>query len=132
MDGDELSPTICGTGTEDYFGGAWGFVMDHETDLRPETFTSPYLGYPQAVYDYNRPQSKTGPRIPSHGLYRWHLPDPIRFASDLRVTVQALGWWPGGKYQPLTDDIASTALWYQTHPGKPLGPLPGINERFAQ
>jgi len=51
------------------------------------------------------------------GMYRWHLPDPVRFSTDLRVTIQALGWRSGGRYLPLHDDIASTALWYQRHPG---------------
>jgi hypothetical protein len=129
LDGDpDDAPTICGTGTEDYFGGAWGFVMDHERDLQPTTFSTHYLGYPQAVYDAT-PQA--GPRIPSHGLYRWHIPDPIRFERDLRVTVQALGWWPNGKFQPLTDDIASTAFYYLQTPS-PVPALPPVEERFAR
>jgi D-arabinan exo alpha-(1,3)/(1,5)-arabinofuranosidase (non-reducing end) len=126
IDGDEPDrPTICGTGTEDYFGGAWGFVMDDnartdtQTDPRPTTYSTAYLGYPQAVFDDEvggaGNGAGNGARIASHGLYRWHIPDPIRFASDLRVTVQALGWWPNSTYQPLTEDIASTALWYQSH-----------------
>ncbi len=129
IDADPLdAPTICGTGTEDYFGGAWGFVMDHARDLTPTLFSTPFLGYPQIVCDSD---PRTGPRIPSHGLYRWHLPDPIRFASDLRVTVQALGWWPAVKYQPLTDDIASTAFFYRRG-AAPVDPLPSINERLPR
>lgn len=129
IDGDaDDAPTICGTGTEDYFGGAWGFVMDHERDLRPTPYTTPYLGYPQAVYDST---PKSGPRLPSHGLYRWHIPDPVRFERDLRVTMQALGWWPNGKYQPLTDDLASTAFYYLQSPA-PAAPLPPVEERFAR
>ena len=134
IDGDKHdAPTICGTGTEDYFGGAWGFVMDHQRDLRPRPYSTAYLGYPQAIYEPEaRSDLKMGPRLPAHGLYRWHIPDPIRFEKDLRVTVQALGWWPTGKFQPLTDDIASTALWYQSLPGSRLPGLPGINERLAR
>lgn len=128
IDGDAAdAPTICGTGTEDYFGGAWGFVMDHRRDLRPQAYSSAYLGYPQVVYD----AEAFGPRPPQHGLYRWHLPDPIHFASDLRVTIQALGWWPGGVYQPLADDIASTALWYQIGAAG-AGGLAPIEERFGR
>ena len=55
--------------------------------------------------------------------------DPIHFREDLKVTVQALGWWPGGKFQPLTDDIASVAYWYQTTPHARFPRLPGMNER---
>jgi hypothetical protein len=45
-------------------------------------------------------------------LYRWHIVDPIYFESDLRVTVQALGWRSGNRYLPLQDDISSVAYWY--------------------
>jgi hypothetical protein len=61
------------------------------------------------------------------GLYRWHIMDPIRFASDLRVTLQAIGWRTekdNRRYLPLQDDIASVAFWYQTLPAAPFPPLP--------
>ncbi len=102
MDGDTEYPTICGTGTEDYFGGAWCFG---------ETYSTPFLGYPL--------WRKEPGEVPKHGLYRWHIMDPIRFEKDLKVTIQALGWWPNGKYEPLTDDIASVGYWYQTEPHAP-------------
>lgn len=100
IDGDDKHPTICGTGTEDYFGGAWGFG--------DETFNAPFLGYP---YMLNEPE-----KLVKHGLYRWHIMDPIRFAKDLKVTMQALGWSKDGKLYPLRDDIASVAYWYQREP----------------
>jgi hypothetical protein len=134
IDGDaDDAPTICGTGTEDYFGGAWGFVMDHTRDMTPRTFSTPFMGYPQACYEpIAHSKHLMRPRVPQHGLYRWHIPDPIRFRSDLRVTIQALGWWPNGKYQPLTDDIATVAYWYQTLPSAPLLELPPVEERFQR
>ena len=54
------------------------------------------------------------------GMYRWHIPDPIWFESELRVTVQALGWRKDFRYLPLQDDIASVAYWYQTLPTAPF------------
>ena len=62
-------------------------------------------------------------------MYRWHIPDPIRFEEDLRVTIQALGWRNGSKasgsrYLPLQDDISSVAFWYQTLPTSPFPELP--------
>ncbi|MCI0513900.1 DUF2961 domain-containing protein, partial [candidate division KSB1 bacterium] len=90
---------ICGTGTEDYVGGAWCFG---------ETYSTAYLGYPLS--------RKEPGEVPKHGLYRWHILDPIRFEQKLRVTIQALGWWPDRTYQPLADDIASVAYWYQVEP----------------
>lgn len=118
IDGDTEHPTICGTGTEDYFCGAWGFG---------ESFCSPYTGY-----IFHPPSGGISGTVPRHSMYRWHIMDPIRFRSDLRVTIQALGWWPNGKFQPLTDDIASVAYWYQTEPHAPFPPMPPIHERWAR
>ena len=123
MDGDTQYPTICGTGTEDYFGGAWCFGGGRDPD-KTETYSTPYLGYP--LYR-NVPGE-----VPRHGLYRWHVLDPIHFERELRVTIQALGWWPNRKYEPLTDDIASTAYWYQAEPHGPLPPMPAVHERWTR
>jgi len=116
IDGDTDHPTICGTGTEDYFGGAWGFGG--------ETFSTPFLGYPL----YQREEGK----VPKHGLYRWHIMDPIRFDQDLKVSIQELGWWPNGKYEPLTDDISSTAYWYQSEPHGAFPQMPQPRERWSR
>jgi len=120
LDGDEQWPTLCGTGTEDYFGGAWGF---EDTPGEYTRFSTPYLGLPQVIRPDGFECSQT-----RFGMYRWHIPDPIRFQSDLRVTVQALGWRSPleGKprYLPLQDDIASTAFWYQAEPHAPFPALP--------
>ncbi len=115
LDGDTDFPTICGTGTEDYFGGAWGFMMDGEY----QRFSTPFLGMPQVI-------KPDGLNITQErfGLYRWHVMDPIRFQEDLRVTIQALGWRSEGRFLPLQDDIASTAFWYQTEPHAPFPALP--------
>jgi len=62
-------------------------------------------------------------------LYRWHIQDPINFARDLRVTIQALGWGADGKYKKMADDIASVAFWYQAEPHQPFPRLPALAER---
>lgn len=105
MDGDDEFPTICGTGTEDYFGGAWNF--EHPTG-QYGTFSTPFLGLSQIIKPDGLYRSQQ-----RFGMYRWHIPDPIRFEMDLRVTIQALGWRSGGRYLPLQDDISSVAYWYQ-------------------
>jgi len=115
IDGDTDFPTICGTGTEDYFGGAWGFG---------DTFSTAFLGYPLW-------QREEG-RVPKHGLYRWHIMDPIRFDEDLKVTIQELGWWPDGTFQPLTDDIASVGYWYQHEPHAPFPTMLPPHERWSR
>jgi hypothetical protein len=117
MDSDEW-PTICGTGTEDYFGGAWNFEHPQGTY---GVFSTPYLGLSQVISAGAEGIYKSQQRF---GMYRWHIMDPIRFERDLRVTIQALGWRYGGRYLPLQDDIASTAFWYQSEPHAPFPALP--------
>ena len=116
LDGDKDFPTICGTGTEDYFCGSYNF--ENQETKQYQEFTTPYAGFyilkPDGVY-----QSQT-----RFNLYRWHITDPIRFEKDLAVTIQALGWRSGGRYLPLQDDIASVAYWYQTLPTAPFPKLP--------
>ncbi|CAH0120666.1 MULTISPECIES: glycoside hydrolase family 172 protein [unclassified Paenibacillus] len=117
MDGDKEFPTICGTGTEDYFGGAWNFEQPAgEYGL----YSTSFLGLHQAIKPDGLYRSQQ-----RFGMYRWHIMDPIRFEEELKVTIQALGWRSGGRYLPLQDDIASTAFWYQAEPHAAFMPLPG-------
>jgi len=113
LDGDGAFPTICGTGAEDYFGGAYNW----DVDGRYVDFSTPFLGMhsfpPDGLYQSQQRFS----------IYRWHVMDPVRFASDLRVTIQALGWRDGRRYLPLQDDIASVAYWYQALPTAAFPPL---------
>ncbi|GAA3850839.1 DUF2961 domain-containing protein [Streptomyces sedi] len=126
LDGDDAYPTICGTGTEDYFGGAWNFDITGEGYT---AFSTPYLGLNQILRPDGLYLSQQ-----RFGMYRWHIPDPVRFAEDLRVTVQSLGIGPGHhnglphRYRPTSDDIASTALFYLDAPSAPGArpPAPGL------
>jgi hypothetical protein len=117
MDGDREFPTICGTGTEDYFCGSYGFDLGKENGGYRE-FSTPYAGFSVIRPDgLNLSQTR-------FNMYRWHIADPIRFEQDLRVTIQALGWRSEGRYLPLQDDIASVAFWYQTLPAAAFPRLP--------
>lgn len=115
MDGDKEYPTICGTGTEDYFGGAWNFE-DPEGEYGE--FSNLYQGLqvikPDGLYQANQ----------RFGMYRFHIPDPIYFEQELKVTMQALGWRSGQRFLPLQDDIATVAYWYQTEPHNRFLKLP--------
>ncbi|MDR2095419.1 MAG: DUF2961 domain-containing protein [Treponema sp.] len=117
MDGDVEYPTICGTGTEDYFCGSYDFE-DPYTHDRYVSFTTPYTGFHEIKRDELYKCQKR------FGMYRWHIADPIRFENDLKVTIQALGWRDGKRFLPLQDDIASVAFWYQILPASPFPPLP--------
>ncbi len=116
MDGDKEFPTICGTGTEDYFCGSYNF--ENRETKRYQTFSTPYTGLAQVL-----PPDVAYVPGQRFGLYRWHITDPVRFQKDLKVTIQALGWQSGGRYLPLEDDIASVAYWYQAEPHAKFPPL---------
>jgi len=118
LDGDAEFPTICGTGTEDYFCGSYDFDLGKEKGGYRE-FTTPYAGLPQVIRPDGLYASQT-----RFGMYRWHIVDPVRFEQDLRVTIQALGWRSGHRYLPLQDDIASVAYWYQALPTATFPALP--------
>ena len=115
IDGDTTFPTICGTGTEDYFGGSY----DWEVDGQYVTYTTPFLGMHQVLRPDGTYRSQH-----RHAMYRWHVMDPIRFQQDLRVTIQALGWRSEGRFLPGQHDICSVAYWYQTLPTAPFPVLP--------
>ena len=117
MDGDSDFPTICGTGTEDYFCGSYNF--ENQSTHRYEEFSTAYAGLHQVLRPDGLYQSQQ-----RFGMYRWHIADPVRFENDLRVTIQALGWQEDGRYLPLQDDIASVAYWYQTLPTAKFPVLP--------
>lgn len=129
LDGDKDYPTICGTGTEDYFCGSYNFegieylrksvITEKKRTHNYVPFTTPYAGMPQVILPDGCYDSQL-----RFGLYRWHITDPIRFESDIRITVQALGWRNDGRFLPLQDDISSVAFWYQTLPTVKFPQLP--------
>jgi hypothetical protein len=79
LNGDTSHPTICGTGLEDYVGSAWGMGRH----------AAPYGG---CTLDVRAPEATGSHTQPDFvGMYRWHVPDPIMYATDLKVTVQQIG-----------------------------------------
>lgn len=119
IDGDKEFPSICGTGTEDYFCGAYNFDVNGEY----KEYTTPYAGmykvrHTNAIYSSQR----------YFNMYRWHITDPIYFKEDLKVTIQALGWRSGGRYMPLQDDISSVAYWYSDNLDDVYPTFPSAND----
>lgn len=123
MDGDKDFATIVGTGTEDYFCGSYNF--ENKKTKQYEEFSTAYAGLHQVIRPdgvYNSQQR--------FGMYRWHIMDPVRFKSDLKVTIQDLGWKSGRRYLPQHSDIITVAYWYQAEPHHPFPklPAPGVLE----
>jgi hypothetical protein len=140
LDGDTANPTLCGTGTEDYIGTGWGQGQ----------FAGLYQGCP--VADHEKYQ---------YSFYRLHVPDPIWFGQDIRVTIQQLGCWDPNTLPQMAgsglslvhgatavdlparlkeksyglferrDDWSSCAWFYLDQPANDLPPLPPAAERFA-
>jgi Protein of unknown function (DUF2961) len=79
LDGDTSHPTICGTGLEDYVGSAWGMGRH----------AAPYGGCTLDIRSSDAGEPLSQPDFV--GIYRWHLPDPIMYGTDLKVTVQQIG-----------------------------------------
>lgn len=149
LDGDKETPTLCGTGTEDYIGDGYS------QNLFINRFTgNHYISAP------------AGQPINAHGFYRFHIPDPVYFHKDIRVTIQDMGGLPyklmleamdkdptlkfmktgaGGEYYTReelekepdrgeqverTDDYCATAYWYQDKPDSGFAPIAPYEERI--
>jgi len=121
LDGDTKFPTINGTGTEDYFCGSYDFE-DQQTHKYKE-FSTAYSGLPQVIIPDGLYQSQQ-----RFGMYRWHIMDPIRFDSGIKVTIEDLGWRSNGRYLPQHSDIITVAYWYQQEPHAPFPPFPSKDE----
>ena len=119
MDGDKQFPTICGTGTEDYFCGSYNF----DRGGKYIEFSTPYAGLHQVI----RPDG-TYRANQRFGMYRWHITDPIRFEKDLKVTIQDLGWRADRRYLAQRSDISSVAFWYQQEPHRTFPELPSKDD----
>ena len=133
LDGDKEYPTICGTGTEDYFGGAWSFATQKDGLTVENTYSTPFLGYPYYSHhdtlmhnDYHNDDT-----LPQRGFYRWHIMDPILFEHDIRVTIQQIGTCHKGLFER-QDDVASVAYWYQLEPHAAFKKLTDKEDRWPR
>jgi len=131
IDGDKEYPTICGTGTEDYVGGAWGFGTGTEDYVNEghnygKTYSTLFLGFPLCT-----PSGKQKEGVPLYGIYRWHIMDPIHFKKDLRVTIQQIGY-DGCSLFERSDDVSSVAYWYQIEPHSVFPALPPAQDRWPR
>jgi hypothetical protein len=106
VDGEKM-PSINGTGSEDYFLGAW--------DFGGHAFSYPLYGAPIVGHEL------AGGRWE---LYRFHLDSPIPFTKSIRASIEH------GHANVRSDNYASVAYWYQTEPHAPFPPLPPVNERI--
>ena len=133
MDGDEDYPTICGTGTEDYFGGAWSFASQVNGRTVEQNYNTAFMGYPYYCHhdkDVHNPYHNDDTPA-QRGFYRWHIMDPSLCEEDLRVTIQQVGTCHKGNFER-QDDVASVAYWYQSEPHNPFAPMMKKEDRWPR
>lgn len=126
IDGDEY-PTVNYTGIEDYFCGSYCFAKDIRAVNRIQEYSGLYAGmFAEFGTCKNNKVYDSGERyaiLPRYMAYRWHVPDPIRFENDFRMTLQSFEFSPYGN-RIRHDEYATVAYWYQTLPTAKLSPLP--------
>lgn len=108
VDGETM-PSINGTGSEDYFLGAWDFGG---YPFSYELFGAPVVG-----------QELAGARS---SVYRFHLDSPIPFTKSLRATIEH------GHANHRSDNYFSVAYWYQTEPHAAFPTLPLLDQRIPK
>ena len=108
LDGEE-SPSIVGTGSEDYYLGAWGFG---NVPAAYQLFGVPVKG-----------RHKAGARW---SVYRFHMEAPIPFSRSIRVTMEH------GHANHRSDNFYTVAYWYQVEPHAPFPSLPGVKDRLPR
>jgi len=106
MDGDTEYPTICGTGSEDYVCLSYGMQQ------------TPYL--------YNGCNLNENNFV---SMYRWHLPDPIWWREECRITIQQIAWKNG--LAETSDDWSTATFWYEPVPSASLPAMPDVQARTA-
>ena len=102
----ETTPSINGTGTEDYFLGAWDFGS-----------------HPFAYASYGAPIKGDELAGSRSSVYRFHLDSPIPFTKSLKATIEH------GHANHRSDNLFSVAYWYQTEPHAAFPKLPSVEER---
>lgn len=105
----EEEASVRGTGTEDYFNGAWYYLA------KGGRFSAPYHGC--LVRDVLRGRV---------AVYRFDMAAPMSFSSSLRVQIDH------GFYNDLPSDYSSTAYWYQTEPHRPFSEMTSTAARQPQ
>jgi hypothetical protein len=114
MDGDREFPTIVGTGSEDYVGLSWGMQQ------------TPFLYNGCSLNQVN--ELMNGQMFVS--MYRWHLPDPIAWRTEARITIQQIAWKDG--LHETQDDWSAATFWYEPVPSAQLPAMPGVTARTRE
>ena len=116
IDGDTVFPTICGTGSEDYVCLSYGMQQ------------TPFFYNGCNLNDLEKGFVS---------MYRWHLPDPVYWKEECRITIQQIGWsreksgrLDSGLYER-QDDWSSATFWYESIPSAPLPEMPDVEARTA-
>jgi hypothetical protein len=109
---DETKPAIIGTGSEDYFNGAWDFGGREDAVAFAHLYNgAPFIAAPELA----------GGR---YCLYRWHADNPVTFQRYLKHTMEH------GHANDRADCFYSVAYWYQNEPHTDFPALPAVVDRI--
>jgi hypothetical protein len=108
------TPTIEGTGSEDYFCGAWDFG---------KAFWTPYFGVPYYMGEHRGDRTT---------CYRWHIKDPVPFTKSLKFTLEHGRSGPDDTRKPFTNHYVTVAYYYLDQPSDDTPPIPPLSQRIPQ
>lgn len=125
-EGDEMilidgatGPQITGTGSEDYYLGAWCYGG---CGINPFGGTRPTFAYQR----YGNPMNGGDDRGAKWMVYRFHTDSPVPFEKSIKVTIES------GHANHRADNFYTVAYWYQSEPHKPFAALPAVGERIPR
>jgi hypothetical protein len=116
---DKTKPTITGTGSEDYYLGAWCYGG---CGISPFGTTYPTFAYK----NYGNPVNGGDNRGSKWMVYRFHLDSPIPFQKYFKMTIEQ------GHANHRSDNFYTVAYWYQQGPHRLRKPLPPVAERLPR
>jgi len=113
----EASPSLWGTGSEDYFSGAWCYG---------DTFYNDYFGMPYREKNNHDPDN-------FWNVYRYHIENPVTFRKSIRVEIEhGTSGYDNTRRGGWNNDYSSVAYWYMDKPVKLKGEVPPAGKRISQ
>lgn len=116
---DKSKPAITGTGSEDYYLGAWCYGG---CGISPFGSTHPTFAFKQ----YGNPLNGGDHRGAKWMVYRFHLDSPVPFEKYFKMTIEH------GHANHRSDNFYTVAYWYQQGPHRLRKPLPPVEQRIPQ
>ena len=113
------TPTISGTGSEDYFCGAWDFG---------HAFSTPFFG----MTYYDNASFGGEKRGIQNTAYRWHIQDPVPFGRTLLFQLEHGRNGGDEDRKPFTNSYTTVGFYYVDHPESDIPAIPPYPQRIPK